>query len=64
MDTLLDNIMVYWLTGTAGTATSRQRPVHLVEPLLAQPAAGDIGPVESRDHKDSSTACATAIHTI
>ena len=27
--------------------------------LLAQPAAGGVGPIESRDHKDSSTACAT-----
>ena len=37
MDTLLDNIMVYWLTGTAGTATWLYRGVTEQKPRALPP---------------------------
>jgi pimeloyl-ACP methyl ester carboxylesterase len=40
MDTLLDNVMVYWLTGTAGTATWLYRGVTEQKPRALPPAAG------------------------
>ena len=39
MDTLLDNIMVYWLTGTAGTATWLYRGVTEQKPRALPPGA-------------------------
>ena len=39
MDTLLDNIMVYWLTGTAGTAIWLYRGVTQQKPRVLPPAS-------------------------
>ena len=39
MDTLLDNIMVYWLTGTAGTATWLYRGATEQKPRALPPGA-------------------------
>jgi pimeloyl-ACP methyl ester carboxylesterase len=61
MDTLLDNIMVYWLTGTAGTATwlyrgvTEQKPRALPEGAKVETPTGfaafpaDIAPAPPRE---------------
>ena len=61
MDTLLDNIMVYWLTGTAGTATwlyrgaAQQKPRALPEGAKVETPTGfaafpaDIAPAPPRE---------------
>ena len=58
MDTLLDNIMVYWLTGTAGTATWLYRgatePKPRALPAGARVSQGPVTTVVEYDRASSS----------